>query len=184
MTRTILLDYVTKSDATLLDGEQIDGIHFLRQFDLVSQMQVFLDPYVPGPTAYFSAMHYGLLSLRNVHLLFSSKSPSYVMAAKPTGSRYLLYVDSSGQIFLENMSQHVFRVDNDLAVQMVTPDTVLDGTLTRKKLAHSVRNQGPEGTGGKLTFVIQDAIRCSGVDLRESNVVERIAFVNVRIQCN
>ena len=164
VTRQVLLDYVTKPDATLLDDEQIDGVHLLRKFDLVSQMQVPVDPYIHGPISFFTVMQYGPLTSKNASQLFSSIK--YVMAPKPVGQRYLLYVDSSGQIFLENMTQHVFRVGNDRTVKMLSPDgqpitdTVLDGTLTREK-------QGPDDTGGKLTFVIQDALRCSGQDVRE-----------------
>ena len=92
---------------------------------------------------------------------------------------------------MENMTQHIFRVDEDHAINIQSfdgrpiTDTVLDGIFTREKLygdSSCDDNLKEEGAGNprKLTFVIQDAIRCNGKDLTQSNIVQRIAYVRVR----
>ncbi|EFX63917.1 hypothetical protein DAPPUDRAFT_267421 [Daphnia pulex] len=97
---------------------------------------------------------------------------------KPSGSRFLLYIDSSGQTSLENMT-HQFRVDTDRAVQFISidgraiTDTVLDGIFTREKDA--------ENNAVKLSFVICDAVRCNGQDITKMNVFQHIAFVKENV---
>ena len=111
-----------------------------------------------------------------------------MVGPKPKGPRFLLYVDSSGKIFLENMTQSIFYVDEDHAIKMVTSDgrpitdTVLNGIFTREKLdtdRDSLSGAKKTGATGKLTFVIQDAIRCNGESLTRMNILRRIAFVKV-----
>ena len=125
------------------------------------------------------------LSLKNIDVL--SKEP-YVVGPKPKGPRFLLYVDASGKIFLESMTQSIFYMNEDHAIKMVTSDgrsitdTVLDGIFTRELLDtdcdSSASAKETEATG-KLTFVIQDAIRCNGENLTCMNILRRIAFVRV-----
>jgi hypothetical protein len=72
------------------------------------------------------------------------------------------------------MTQHIFRVDQDHAIEMQSfdgrpiTDTLLDGILTREKLdaadASCEGNGDEDGTTRKLTFVICDAMRCNGKD--------------------
>jgi hypothetical protein len=94
---------------------------------------------------------------------------------RANGTRYLLYVDLAGQIYLENMSQHIFRLDDDRSFQMISSDgrpitdTVLDGIITREKCTDN----------GKLTFLIHDAFRCNGVDLVDLNIRARINVIQV-----
>ena len=139
-------------------------------------MQVRLAKYVgvqiPNHTIFPAAwaVH---LTMENIHQL--ELNPHFV-TPKPEGPRFLLYVDSSGDIYLENMTQHFFRVDSDHAIQMVSADgntitdTVLDGIFTREK-----KSDGK----GKLTFVIRDGIRYGGQDLTKMNVSRRLSFVKV-----
>ncbi|XP_046651921.1 mRNA-capping enzyme-like isoform X1 [Daphnia pulicaria] len=93
------------------------------------------------------------------------------MMPKPSGPRFLLYIDSTGQTYLENMTQHFFLVHTDRAVQFIskdgraTIDTVLDGIFTKDE------------KGGRLTFFVCDAVRCNGVNLTKMNAFQRIAFV-------
>ncbi len=162
----------------------------MMDFDLVRELQVRLGKFIStGPKDFFAAMWPVSLSTENVHSLAMS---SYVVAPKPTGPRFFLYIDPSGDIFLENMTQHFFRVDEDHAINIQSfdgrpiTDTVLDGIFTREKLnGDSICEDNLKEEGGnprKLTFVIQDAIRCNGKDLTQSNIVQRIAFVRVRNQ--
>ncbi|EFX60871.1 hypothetical protein DAPPUDRAFT_122783 [Daphnia pulex] len=84
------------------------------------------------------------------------------------------------------MTQHIFLVDEDHAIKIETfdgrpiTDTVLDGIITREKSIDDASGNGREATR-KLTFVILDAIRCSGNDLTGLNILERIAFVREEI---
>ncbi len=164
----------------------MEGVHLVNDFDLVRQIQVRLGKFIPeGKDDFFSAMWPVSLSTDNVHLLASEP---YVVAPKPTGPRFFLYVDPSGDIFLENMTQHIFRVDEDHAIKMESfdgrpiTDTVLDGIITREKSNGpdaSCEGNGEDGTTRKLTFVICDAIRCNGKDLTSSSILQRIAYVRV-----
>jgi hypothetical protein len=104
--------------------------------------------------------------------------PHFVIP-KPHGTRYLLYVDPSGQIYLENYAQNIFRIDDDHTITFISSDgqsvtdTILDGVITR------VADNRPDA--GRLTFVIMDATLCRGVSLGQMNIEQRIAFVRVII---
>ena len=164
-----------------MDNEDVEGVHLVNDFDLVREMQVRLGKFAKGPTDFFPAMWPVSLSTKNIHSLASKP---YVVAPKPSGPRFLLYVDPSGDVFLENMTQHIFRVDEDHAIKIQMfngrpiTDTVLDGIITREKLLGDASCYGKEATR-KLTFVIRDAIRCNGKDLTDLNILQRIAFIKV-----
>ena len=62
----------------------------------------------------------------------------------------------------------------------VLKDTVLDGYFVRPKILDSGIAADKNGDKrGRLTFVIQDAIRCNGTDLTGRGIVDRIAFIEV-----
>ena len=176
-------------DTKFIENEDIEGIHLVMDFDLVRELQVRLGKFISnGTDDFFAAMWPVSLSTDNVHSLARS---SYVVAPKPTGPRFFLYIDPSGDIFLENMTQHIFRVDEDHAINIQSfdgrpiTDTVLDGIFTREKLNDYPSCDGDKGveTSGKLTFLIQDAIRCNGKDLTQWNILERIGFIYVNLFC-
>jgi hypothetical protein len=161
-------------DAKFLDGEQVEGIHLVTDFDLVRQLQVRLGQCANGPTNFFPAMWPVNLSTGNISSL---ESKPHVVTPKPYGTRYLLYVNPSGEMFLENLTQHIFRIDDDHAIQMISSDgqsitdVILDGVVTRVSEKH------PDA--GRLTFVIMDATLCRGVGLTHMGISQRIAFVKV-----
>ena len=172
-------------DAKFLEDDYVEGVHLLTDFDLSREIHVRLGKFSNGPIDIFPAMWPVNLSLQNINFL--TEEP-YVVGPKPKGPRFLLYVDSSGKIFLENMTQSIFCVDEDHAIKMVTSDgrpitdTVLNGIFTREKLdtdRDSLSGAKKTGATGKLTFVIQDAIRCNGESLTRMNILRRIAFVKV-----
>ena len=90
-----------------------------------------------------------------------------------------------GIIYLENQTQNFFRVSQDREIQLLLPDTVLDGYFVHPIAAVSddeaeeVAAAHPGENQGRLTFLIQDAIRCNGVDLSGLGIVKRIAFIKV-----
>jgi hypothetical protein len=67
----------------------------VNDFDLVREMQVRLGKFAKGQTDFFPVMWPVSLSTENVHSLASEP---YVVAPKPSGPRFLLYIDSSGDI--------------------------------------------------------------------------------------
>jgi hypothetical protein len=164
-----------------LDNEDVEGVHLVTDFDLVRDIQVLLGRFTKGPTNIFPAMWSVSLSMKNVNRLASGP---YVVGPKPSGPRFMIYIDHSGDNFLENMTQHIFRVDEDHAIKIETSDgrpitdTVLDGIITSEKSIDDASCNGKEATR-KLTFVILDAIRCNGKDLTGLNILERLAFVRV-----
>ena len=162
-------------NAKLIEDEQVNGVHLVTDYNRVRDMHVLLGRYTKGPLNFFPGMTGISLSMKKIPML---ESEPYVVSPKPTGTRFLLYVNASGQIFMEKKTQQVFRVDTMKMLncdgQPIT-DTVLDGFLTREKT-----NAGDFGTSkGKLTFVIMDAIRCNGKSLIELNFLQRIALVKV-----
>jgi hypothetical protein len=164
-----------------MDEEPVEGVSLVTDSQLVRQMQVLLGNYVGARVfehTFFPALWAIPLSMENIHQVQSkSHFMRDFMTPKPSGPRFLLYIDSSGQTYLENMTQYFFRVDTDRAVQFISTDgraitdTVLDGIFTREKDA--------KNNAGKLTFVICDAVRCNGQDITKMNVFQRIAFVKV-----
>jgi hypothetical protein len=161
-------------NATFFNGEQVEGIELVTNFEQVRELHVRLGEYAKGPKNFFPAMWPVKLSKEKLKLLETEK---HFVIPKPTGTRYLLYVDPSGQMFLENMTQNVFRIDGDHLIDLISSDgqsvtdTVLDGVVTRVSEAH------PDA--GRLTFVIMDATLCRGVQLTQMNISQRIAYVRV-----
>ena len=171
-------------DTKFMDNKDVEGVHLVTNIDFIREMHVLLGKFTKGPKNFFSVMWPVVLSTKNVNLLASKP---YVMGPKPSGPRFLLYIDPSGDIFLENNTQHIFRVDEDHAINIQSSngepitDTILDGIITREKIndAGSKYDDQENGHPGKLTFVIQDAIRCNGKCLINLNIVQRIAFIRV-----
>jgi hypothetical protein len=166
---------MNEPDIHFMDEETVEGVSLVRDFKFVRKMQVLLGKVVGASVfehTFVPALWAIPFSMKNIHQVQSK--PHFVMP-KPSGPRFLLYIDSSGQTYLENMTQHFFRVDTDRAVQFISTedraitDTVLDGIFTR----------GKDTKAGKLTFVICDAVRCNGVNLTKMNAFQRIAFVKV-----
>lgn len=162
-----------------LKDERVDGVSLVPDYDLVRELQVKLGRFARGPLDFFPANWPFSLGMNNIQQL---ETEPYVASPKPVGVRYLLYIDSEGNMFMENMTQHVFKLDDDRAPHLTVKDTVLDGLVVRK-VHHdgSPSAETDEETKGKLTFVIMDATRCSGVDLTRRNILERISFVQVQI---
>ena len=122
-----------------------------------------------------------IMNQSNIKLLSAIPSKHYVVAPKPNGVRYLLYIDSFGQIFLENSAANLFSINQDRLVQLllsngqVLIDTVLDGYLVRE----CDHNLPQENKGSRLVFVITDAIRCNGIKLYNLGIVERMSYIYV-----
>ena len=154
----------------------MDGIHLVTDPILVAQLKNFLGECARGPKSKFPVMWSVHLTSRKIPKLESQ--PHFVIP-KPHGTRYLLYVDPSGQIYLENYAQNIFRIDEDHTMKFISSDgqsvtdTILDGVITR------VADNRPDA--GRLTFVIMDATLCRGVSLKQMNIKQRIAFVRVII---
>ena len=163
-----------------LKEEQVDGVSLLTDYDLVKELQVKLGRFAHGPEDFFPVNWPVSLSMDNIKNL---EMLPYVVTPKPVGIRFLLYIDSEGSMFMENMTQHIFKLDEDHAPQLTVKDTVLDGLVVRKirpdGLANCEANEEVEEAKGMLTFVIMDATRCSGVDLTGRNIQERISFIRV-----
>ncbi|XP_046655756.1 mRNA-capping enzyme-like isoform X2 [Daphnia pulicaria] len=161
-------------EAKFHENEQVEGVRLVTDFDLVRQLHVRLGEFAKGPTDFFPALWPVTLSNENIHFLASE---SYDVVPRANGTRYLLYVDLAGQIYLENMSQHIFRLDDDRSFQIISSDgrpvtdTVLDGIITQEKCTDN----------GKLTFLIHDAFRCNGVDLVDLNIRARINVIQEEI---
>ena len=136
----------------------MNGVHLVTDFKQVREIQTLLGRYANGPLDFFPVMSSISLSMRRITLL---ETIPYTISPKPTGTRFLMYFNASGEIFMENMTQHIFRVDGMKMVncdgQPVT-DSVLDGIMTGEKM---------------------DAIRCNGVNLIDLNILQRIALVRV-----
>jgi len=161
-------------------GEHIDGISLEEDFEVVQELRVRLGRSNHGPLDFFP-VNWPVSS--NSLIIKQLEKEPFVVAPKPNGVRFLLYINSEGKMIMENMAQHFFKVDQDRALQVTATDTVLDGILTRKIISDGspcLNNNQEEK--GKLTFVVMDATRCRGVDLTRKNILERISAVQVITQ--
>ena len=153
----------------------MNGVHLVTDFKQVREIQTLLGRYANGPLDFFPVMSSISLSMRRITLL---ETIPYTISPKPTGTRFLMYFNASGEIFMENMTQHIFRVDGMKMVncdgQPVT-DSVLDGIMTGEKIYSDDFTTNEV----KFTFVVMDAIRCNGVNLIDLNILQRIALVRV-----
>ena len=72
-------------------------------------------------------------------------------------------------------------MSEDREIQLLSADTLLDGYFVHPVAAGSddKTEEVPGENQGRLTFLIQDAIRCDGVDLSGLGIIERIAFIEV-----
>ena len=137
-------------------------------------MQIRLAVFNEGPREQFPVNWPISLNRNNINQL-KTDGP-FVVAPKPLGIRYLLYVDSDGVMFMQNNTRHIFKVDQDLAPQFIPNDTILDGIVVKKL----VRGEGSNDEGdGKLSFVIMDATRFDGEQLTQKSILERISAVQV-----
>jgi hypothetical protein len=91
---------VTKEpDIHFLDDETVEGVTLVRDFEQVRQMQVLLGNYVGARVfehTFFPALWAIPLAMENIHQL---ESKPHFMTPKPTGPRFLCYIDSSGQTY-------------------------------------------------------------------------------------
>ena len=161
-------------DVKFLQHEDVKGITLCHNFDFARALQIRLGVFNEGPHNMFPVNWPVSLNRSNMNRL-KTDGPC-VVAPKPVGIRYLLFVNSEGIIFMENNTQHVFKVDPDLAPKL-PKDTILDGIVVKKL----VRGEGSNGNGddGKLSYVIMDATRVDGVQLTQKSIQERISAVEV-----
>ena len=162
---------------TFLEDENVDGITLVQQSNYVRELQIRLGDFNRGPRNRFPGNTAILLNKTTMSKL--KQAGPVVMAPKPLGIRYLLYVDPIGKMYMENETQHIFIVDQDRAPKPIPKDTVLDGIVVRKIVRDGAAQNNNEVAYGKLTFVIMDATRINGVDLTEKNIQERISVAQV-----
>ena len=102
------------------------------------------------------------------------KKKAYVVAPKPLGIHYLLYVDPQGGMFLQRSLKRIFKVDRNCAPQLIPNDTILEGVVVRK----IDRDETTQNSNGRLTFVITYAFRCQGEDLLAEPSIQLGANLN------
>ena len=143
------------------DGEDVEGVSLVVDPNQLRRLQSNYNlkhrPFI------FKANWPVSLTKENISQL---KPDQYVVAPKPHGTRFLLHVDSFGNIYMENMKHNLYQLDAK-RINSIPADTVIDGYLTRNI------------SKGRLTFVIHDAIRYNGYDLTNYGIIERIKHVKV-----
>ena len=169
------------SNAKFLEEEEVEGISLVEDLDLVKQIHSKLGHYTHGPRDWFPVSWAVSLNQSNLHLL---ETTAYVVASKSRAlRRYLLYVDSEGQVYMEGQTQNIFHVQPSHAIRFPSSDgrfikdTLLDGHFARPSGEDNRPAVG--NVDDKLTFFIQDAIRCNGVDLTDRGILERLNFIKV-----
>jgi len=157
-----------------LGDEHIDGISLVENPFTATKVRARLRVFAHTPPRVWGFLvncHFPL-SIENIDEL---NAEPYIVSPKPEGVRCLLYIDTKGEIFIENKKLNIFQLDRNRAPQLMPVDTVLDGIVVRKIL----RDENNQEAVGKFTFFIIDAIRCKGVDLTQKNIQERISQVQV-----
>ncbi len=163
--------------ATFLEKENVHGISLVKNFTFVRDVQIRLGAFNHGPGNRFPVNW--PVSLNKKTMIHLKNAGPVVVAPKPLGIRYLLYVDPKGKMFMENNSQHVFSVDSDRAPRLIPKDTILDGIMVKKIVRNGAAQNHNQETNGELSFVIMDATRVNGVDLTQNNIQDRISVVQV-----
>ena len=159
-----------------LQEENVEGISLCQNVNFVRDIQIRLGVFNEGSRQEFPVNWPISLNRNNLHKL-KTDGP-FVVAPKPVGIRYLLYVDSDGMMFMQNNTQHVFKIDQGLiAPKLIPKDTILDGIVVKKLVRGKSSNRNGDGT--KLNFVIMDATRVDGVQLTQKTILERISAVQV-----
>ena len=157
-----------------------DGFSIAADSRYVKEIKFHLYRYTKGTLVQSFPVNWPVkLDQSNIELLSSVPSNKhYVVAPKPAGARHLLYIDSFGQIFLENSTENVFHMHPYGAVTFllangrVPIDTVLDGYLLRK-----FDHISPQDRVGRLVFVITDAICCNGFNLMNYDIIGRMNYI-------
>ena len=111
------------SNAKFLEEEEVEGISLVEDLDLVKQIHSKLGHYTHGPRDWFPVSWAVSLNQSNLHLL---ETTTYVVASKSRAlRRYLLYVDSEGQVYMEGQTQNIFHVQPSLKTlfsMVILPD--------------------------------------------------------------
>ena len=157
------------------EDDHIAGISLERDSNLAAQVKNELDRINHPPQGFqgFPVTCTPQLSGSDIQKL---KERPYLVTPKPEGVHYLLYINKYGRMFLENRANHIFKVDHYCAPQLIPKNTVLDGIVTRKIIRdEAIQNNNK----GKLTFLVMDATRCSGIDLTQENIQQRISTIQV-----
>lgn len=158
----------------LLEGKHIDGIS-LQDDKSTKRMLKLLGSYNHSPKDIIFPVNWPVsLDKSNIKRL---ETEQFVIAPKPDGPRFLLYVDSDGKTFLLNNTHRVFKLEQSHAFKRIPADTVLDGVVVVSKIVPSEAAQN----AGKPTFVIMDATLVNGKDLTQMGIRERISAVKVFI---
>jgi len=155
--------------------QKSSNISLCQNVNFVRDIQIRLGVFNEGSRQEFPVNWPISLNRNNLHKL-KTDGP-FVVAPKPVGIRYLLYVDSDGMMFMQNNTQHVFKIDPDLAPKVIPKDTILDGIVVKKLVRGKSSNRNGDGT--KLNFVIMDATRVDGVQLTQKSILDRISAVQV-----
>ncbi len=152
----------------LNDYGNVDGVSLLQDPTIVNELRKVLDkPFL------FSTSP----ALMNEATIKKLKKKAYVVAPKPLGIHYLLYVDPQGSMFMQKSTKRIFKVDQNCTPKLIPNDTILQGIVVRKIVRD---NEAARNSNGRLTFVITYAYRCQGVDLlAERSIQERISTIMV-----
>ena len=142
------------------DDEDVEGVCLVAD---PNQLFFQMSNYLQHPLSIFNANWPVSLTKENISQLEPNQ---YVVAPKPHGTRFLLLVDSFGNIYMKNMKQNFYQLDAK-RIYPIPADTVIDGYLTRNI------------SKGRLTFVIHDARRYKGYDLTNYGIIKRIKHVKV-----
>ena len=138
---------------------------------------------IEGSEHVFAAMWPTGLSMDRLHEYVLKSPCPYFVAPRPHGHRFILYINSRGDVFLENQARHVFQLEEEHSVNIlsrggtVCADTVLDGTIARAK--SNMASDDNACSESKLTFIITDAARYNGQDLTKMSVIDRLACIKV-----
>jgi len=121
------------------------------------------------------------LQEEGIHQELANPFNTYAFAPKPLGTRYLLYSDKRGNMFMENEAQQIFELNEDRAPKLIPEKTVLDGILTRKCARGGNERSNNGEAQGRLTFVIMDATLVRESEVFRFELEERMQHVKVMI---
>ena len=175
-------EQIRPANVKFLDDEDVEGVRLLTDARQVYKLRNLLGENIKGSQVSFAAMWPVDMSMDRLQRVL--EIPYYV-APKPHGHRFMLYINATGETFLENNSRNVFQLDGEHSFHFISRDgsacidTVLDGVITRPKSSTIDDGNDDKESKPKLTFVVMDAVRYNGRDLTNMSVADRMACIKV-----
>lgn len=117
---------MSANTAPFLEGQNIEGISLVTDWNIIKPLKVKLGNFNHGPHNTLPVSRLYSLNMSSIDLIAKEQ---YFVMPKPSGLRHLLYVDPDDTMYLVNETTHIFTVDRECHSMQIPSDTVLEGIV-------------------------------------------------------